>query len=86
MKQSAAKHQVTTDAVVTQNQPGGIIALLAQTQQILVQAHRQSEFAAMRVIGRLPIRNAQEFRWGAELLPQLSRAAISIAPPVSGAA
>ena len=35
---------------MTQNEPGGIVALTAQTQQILVQALRQIQFAAERVI------------------------------------
>ncbi len=35
---------------MTQNEPGGIVALTAQTQQILVQALRQIEFAADQVI------------------------------------
>ena len=35
---------------MTQNEPGGIVALAAQAQQILVQALRQIEFAAEHVI------------------------------------
>ena len=31
-------HQVSTGGQVTQNEPSGIVALAAQTQQILVQA------------------------------------------------
>jgi hypothetical protein len=43
-----------TGGEVTQNEPGGIVALTAQTQQILIQAQRQVEFAPERVIARLP--------------------------------
>ena len=50
----ADKHQVVTGGEVTQNEPGGIVALTAQTQQILIQAQRQVEFAPERVIARLP--------------------------------
>lgn len=39
---------------MTQNEPGGIVALTAQTQQILAQALRQIEFAAVQVIARQP--------------------------------
>jgi len=35
---------------VTQNEPGGIVALIAETQQILAQALRQIEFSAVHVI------------------------------------
>jgi len=35
---------------VTQNKPGGIVALTAETQEILVQALRQIEFAAVLVM------------------------------------
>ena len=57
---------------MTQNEPAGIVALTAQTQQILVQAQSQIQFAAERVIPRLPIRNVEELRGGTQLLPQLS--------------
>jgi hypothetical protein len=46
----ANPHQVSTGGVVTQNEPGGIVALPAQTQQILGEALRQIEFAAVPVI------------------------------------
>src|ERR1700730_3993191 len=45
-RELAGNHQVSTGGQVTQNKPGGIIALAAQTQQILVRAQRQIEFAA----------------------------------------
>src|ERR1700720_1257943 len=51
----AVKNQISTGGVVTQNEAGGIVALTAQAQQILVQAQRQIEFAAVLVILRLPI-------------------------------
>ena len=38
---------------MTENEPGGIVALTAQTQQILVQALRQTQFAANQVIQEL---------------------------------
>jgi hypothetical protein len=49
---------------VTQKQPGGIVALTAQTQQILVRAHRQIQFAAVPVIDRLSKGNPKELRGG----------------------
>ena|SRR6516165_12120922 len=75
----ADKHEVSTGRQVTQNEPGGVVALAAQTQQILVQALRQIEFAAGRVKARLPIGDVKKRRRGTELLPQLSRASISMA-------
>jgi hypothetical protein len=75
----AGKHKVSTGGVVTQNQPGGIAALTAQTQQILVQAQRQIEFPTDHMITRLPIGNAKELRRGTQLLPQLSCAGIGLA-------
>jgi hypothetical protein len=67
----ARVHQGSTGGHVTQNEPGRIFALAAQIQQILVQAPRQIEFAANRVVARLPIGNPKEFRWKTEPLPQL---------------
>ena len=64
---------------MTQNEPGGIVALMAQTQQILGQAQRQIEFAAVHVIARLPIGNLKELRGRTQLLPQLSCAGIGVA-------
>src|SRR5262249_17270492 len=40
-RKPAGKHQVSTGGQVTQNEPGGIVALAAQTQQILGHAQRQ---------------------------------------------
>ena len=57
---------------MTQKEPGGIVALTAQAQQILVQAQRQIQFAAVYVINRLPMGNVKELRGGTQLLPQLS--------------
>ena len=57
---------------MTQKEPGGIVALTAQTQQILVQALRYVEFAAERVIARLSIGNVKELRGRTQLLPQLT--------------
>jgi len=58
----ANKHQVYPGRQVAQNEPGRIIPLTAQAQQILVQAVRQIEFAAVRVVARLTIGNLKELR------------------------
>jgi hypothetical protein len=42
-------HQGSTGGIVAQNEPGGIVALTAQTQQILTQALRQIEFPANHI-------------------------------------
>jgi hypothetical protein len=78
-RKTADKHQVPADALVSQNETGGIIALAAQTQQILGQALRQIEFAADRVIDRLRIGNLKEFRGGTQLLPQHPCAGMGLA-------
>src|SRR6516164_5563385 len=75
----ANEHQVSTGALMAQNKPGGIIALAAQAQQILVQALRQIEFATVPVMARQPIRNLKVFGGEAELLPQLSCPGIGLA-------
>src|SRR5215831_7339426 len=46
----ANKHQGSPGRRVTQNEPTGIIALTAQTQQILVEALSPVEFAAGQMI------------------------------------
>ena len=63
---------------MTQNESGGIVALTAQTQQILGEAMRPDEFAAVQVIERLPIGCPKELRRGTELLPQLSCTGIGL--------
>ena len=63
------KQQVSTGAVMTQHHAGGIVALAAQPQQVLVQALRQIEFAAERVMAGLPIGNVKELRGRTQLLP-----------------
>src|SRR5437762_7321993 len=75
---AAGNQHVSTEAVVTQHDTGGIVALAAQAQQVLVQALRQTEFAEDCVMERLPIRNVKELRGRAEPLPQLSCASISV--------
>ena len=55
---------------MTQNEPGGIVALATETQQTLVQTQRQIQFADVHVIRRLPIGNMKEIRGGTQLLPQ----------------
>jgi hypothetical protein len=52
-----------------ENEPGRVIALAAQPQQILIQALRPIEFGAGRVMARLPIRDLKELRGGAQALP-----------------
>ena len=64
---------------MTQNESGGIDALTAETQQILTQAQRQIEFAAVHVVARLPIGNVKVLRGGTQLLPQFSCAGIGLA-------
>src|SRR5215831_11456695 len=66
----AANELVATGSQVSQNEPGGIAALLAQTQQVLGQQLCSVEFSSRREVARLPIRNLQEFGWGTQLLPQ----------------
>src|SRR5437016_2508716 len=78
-RKPAGKHQVSTGGGVTQNEPARIVALAAQTQQILVQAQRQIDFAAERVMERLPKGNPKELRGGTQLLPQPQCAGISMA-------
>jgi len=64
---------------VTQNEPGGIVALTAETQQILVQALSQLQFTTGRVVARPPIGNPKELRGRTQLLPQLICAGIGLA-------
>src|SRR3954464_14755525 len=64
---------------MTQNQTSAIAALTAQTHQILGQALRQIEFAAVAVMERLPIGNPKELRGRTELLPQLSGTGVGLA-------
>src|ERR1700730_6867170 len=71
-REIAGKHQGSTGGGVTQNEPGGIVALPAQTPRMLAQAPAQLDFAALQVIARLPIGNLKELRGGTQLLPQLS--------------
>src|SRR5262249_49904235 len=64
---------------VTQNKPTGIVAAAAQTKQIRIQTLRQIEFAAKRVIVRLPIGILKELQGRTQLLPQFSGASIGLA-------
>jgi len=64
---------------VSQDEPGGIVPLAAQTQQILVHALRQIKFAAVHVMERLPMGNTEEFRGRTQALPPLSCGGIGIA-------
>jgi hypothetical protein len=45
---------------VTQNEPGRVVALTAQTQQVLSETLRLIQFAPVRVIARLPKWNLNE--------------------------
>jgi len=54
---------------VSQNEPGRIVTLTAQTQQILVQAQRQIELTTVHVIARLPKGDLKVIRRGPQLLP-----------------
>src|ERR1700732_2651232 len=64
---------------MTKNEARGIVALTAETQQILGTALRQIEFAAEQMMARLPKGNLKELRGGIQLLPQLPRAGIDMA-------
>ena len=66
---AADPHQVSTGGVVTHYEPGGIVPSTAQAQQILIQAQRHIQFAAMRVIAGLPAGNLNELHRGTELFP-----------------
>ena len=73
------KHQTCARDAVTENESAGIVALIAQPQQILAQAPRHIEFAADHVIDRLPIGKLKKLRGGTQLLPQLSCAGVGLA-------
>jgi hypothetical protein len=72
----ARKHKVPTGGQVTQDEPPGIGALAAETQQVLIQAQRHVDFAAIHVVARLPIGNVKELRRRTQLLPQVSGAGV----------
>jgi hypothetical protein len=63
---------------MAQNEPSGIVVLAAQTQQILVQALRQIQFAAERMIDGLRKGNMKKLGGGIQLLPQLPYAGIDM--------
>src|SRR6516225_7519173 len=65
----ARNPQVCARGQVTENKSCGVIALSAEMHQILVQPQRQVQFAPLRVIARLPMRNLKELRWRTQLLP-----------------
>ena len=46
----ATIHQVYTRGVVTENEPGRVVALAAQTQQVFGQRLRAIQFAAILVV------------------------------------
>jgi len=53
---------------VTQNEPGGIVALTANLQEILTQALRQIEFASSEMVTRLPMWDPEKLRRQSEAL------------------
>src|SRR5580693_2790104 len=67
------KHRVSPERLMRQNEPGGIVPLTAQTQQICVEAMREIQFATNRMVERLRVGHLKELRGGTELLPELSR-------------
>ena len=64
---------------MSRNEAGPVVALTAETQQILVQAHCQLRFAAAHVVARLSVWNLKELGGRTQLLPQLSRAGVGLA-------
>ena len=64
---------------MSQNEPAGIIALVTQTQQSLLQAQRQILFAAVCVMSRLSPEKVNELRGGTQLLPQPQREGVGTA-------
>src|SRR6266850_1538083 len=82
-QQPAGEHQRSTRGVVSQNEPGRIVALVAETQQIRIHAHRQIELAADRVVNRLSPRDVKKLRGTIQLLPQFWRppTAVSMSCP-----
>src|SRR6516225_10715024 len=68
----ASVQHVPTGGEVTQDEPSYIVVLVAQTQQIFVEAPRQIELAAAIVIEGLPIRNVEELRGITQLRPKFS--------------
>ena len=61
--------KVSPEGDVAENEPGGIVALAAQAEQILVQAMRQLEFTAERMMAGLPKRYPKKVRRGPQPLP-----------------
>src|SRR6516162_4263436 len=78
-RKPTGKHQGSTGDVVSENEAGGIVALTAKTQEILGQAQRQIELAAVRMIARQLIGNLNELRGGTQLLPQPPCPGVSMA-------
>jgi len=67
LRKPAGKHQGSTGGQVPQNEPAGIIALAAQTQQVLSEKLRPIEFSAESMIARLPKGHPKELRGRTEL-------------------
>src|ERR1700730_14728372 len=77
--QPAGKHQGSASGGVGQNKTGRIVALAAETQQILVHAQCQIELAADRIINRLAPRDMKELRRRTQSFPQFSCAGVGVA-------
>jgi hypothetical protein len=75
----AGKHQRSPGGEVTQDQSRGVVALAAQTQQVLGQRPGQIEFAAVHMVEGLPKGDVNQFRERTQLLPQFACAGIGLA-------
>jgi len=76
---SAGVQQVPAGRSVPENESGGVVALTADAQNIFIAAPRHIDIAASAVIDRELLRNHQELRGRAQLLPELARASIGTA-------
>ena len=64
---------------MTHHEPCDVVPSTAQMQQVLGERLRPIQFAAMRVIARLPARNLNELHGGTEPFPQRPRASVGLA-------
>jgi len=78
-RKPADRHQCSSGAGVTQNEPGDIVVLTAYPQQILGQTLCHIEFAPVHVIEELTTWDMKKCRRGTQVLPELSRPGIVIA-------
>ena len=68
-RKPARVHHVSAGRQVAQDETDGIVALAAETQQILVQTLRPVEFATVYMIKGLPEGHLEELRGRTQLLP-----------------